>query len=550
MPFVPDTQQAQAAPAAPAARFVPDAQQQTAPPASESPSLFDRYKNSFLGKIGPLSVIEPAAAMATNSIVAPLAGLAGIGTAATNAMGLTNTPAADVVDKVGGLAYQPQTPGGQIGNAIVTKPFELLARAGDRVGDVANRAVPALPTADRAPISYSPGSSGWPMGGSDASPAIAAALNTAVQAAPSLLLRGKGRAGAAAAEAPKPAPVATSREIATKTATDAGFKLTPTQVGNKVGGLAESLTGQAKLERTLSLKNAPRVNELAATELGLPEGTKTITKADLARLKIEANKPYNEIGKTGSRVVSNEFRQEIASIGDKTGGKSFAGDTPSSISDMKKFYGSVKGFAAEDAVNKIRKLRRDGYANKSGKYDPEKAALGDAQLKVADALDNELERHAQAVGKPELVANYKAARVQLAKLATVENALRGSDVSALALARAQKNGAPLSGNLKTIADSAAEFEKSFQEVRKIRDSGALGVTDYLLGVGGATASPALAAAVIARPAVRSFLASDTYQRRAIRPGAKAAPAPRPDLSRAQNALATSEQADGRKRASK
>ena len=524
--------------------------QQTAPPAAKSPSLFDRYKNSFLGKIGPLSVLEPAAALATNIAAVPVSGIAGLGATATNAAGITNTPAADVVEGVGGaLTYQPTSPGGQAVNEVVSYPFRKLAEAGDAAGEPI-----ALPTSGqprfRGPM-QADAMAKWEAAGrpqAPGDPVMATAVNTAVQAVPSLFLRGpKGTRVAAAAETPK--PTLAPREIAAQAATDAGFKLTPTQVGNKVGGLAEGLTGQAKLERSLSLKNAPRVNELAATEIGLPEGTKTITKADLTRLKVKANQPYNEIAKTGTRRVSEDFRQEIASIGDKTGGASFAGDTPSSIRDMKEFYSSVKAFSAEDAVNKIRKLRRDGYANKSGKYDPEKAALGDAQLKVADALDNELERHAQAVGKPELVANYKAARVQLAKLATVESALRGSDVSALALARAQKNGAPLSGNLKTIADSASEFEKSFQEVRKIRDSGALGVADYLLGVGGAVSSPALAAAVLARPAVRAVLGSDAYQRRAIRPKQKAAPKPASDPRGAANALATANQADSRKRAS-
>lgn len=501
----------------------PGASQQSAPSATaQPPSAWDGLK-TFISKYGPQVAPEAAASLATNMIATPIAGLAGIGTAATNALGITNTPAADVTRAVqSGLTYEPRSIGGKAVLSAASYPFEKLAQLGDAAGNTVNNAVPAIGSpnsAVSAPVSYSPGSGGWPMGGSDLGPAAAAGVSTAVQAVPSLLLDGAVPKGArAAVEAPKPVP--TPREIAQKTATDAGFKLTPTQVGNKVGAVAEGMTGQAKLERSLSLKNAPRVNELAATEIGLPEGTKTITQGDLTRLKVAANKPYSELAKTGSRKVSDEFRQEVAAIGDKSGGKSFEGDTPATITNMKEFYGNITKFSAEDAVNKIRKLRRDGYANKSGKYDPEKAAIGDVQLGIADALDNELARHADTLGKPELVANYKAARVQLAKIASVENALRGSDVSALALARSQKNGAPLSGNLKTIADSASEFEKAFQEVRKIRDQNPLSVVDAAIGVGGAAATlnPALTAAVLARPSVRGFLASDTYQRRFVGSG--------------------------------
>lgn len=528
----PDAEQAAAEPVAPA------------PEPVSAPNLRERLMAGIDSKYNPFrygifgGTGEAVANLATGSVAAPVSGLAGLAAAPFG-------HGAEAVESVGGaLTYQPRTQAGQQVQGVISKPFEMLARGADVAGDVAMRRVPS---AGGGPAtSYSPGSGGWPMAGREPSPAMAAGINTGIQALPGLALRGpKAKAGAAAV--PKPKPQLSPRDVAAQKAREAGFNLTSDQAGGAVGKTLEGIAGRAQLEREHSMRNAPRVNELAAEEIGLPAGTKAITKGDLARLKVEANRPYNELASTGTRKVSNDFRQEVKAIGDKSGGKSFEGDTPPEIARLKEFYSSRNAFDAQDAVNKIRTLRRDGNANKSGKYDPEKAALGDVQLKIADALDNELQRHAESLGRPELVTKYKEARVQLAKLHTVESALRGTDVSALALARAQKNGAPLSGKLKTIADSATEFEKSFQEVRKVRSAGPLGVADYLVGVGGAAASPALAAAVLARPAIRAALGSNAFQRRFIGPREAGPPAAASPLAPKANALATST-ADRRRKA--
>ncbi len=505
-----------------------------AAPVQEAPkkqSLWDQYINSAYS---PVAQGEAIANVGSSMLAGPVSGLAGLGTAATNAVGLTNTPAADVVNRVGGaMTYQPRTEGGQQIAGAVAYPFEKLAQGARAV------AAPIAEGGDGQPRlrgpQQAPAMAAWQAAGrprSEGSPLLATTIDTAIQAAPALLTRGRG--GEVPKAVPKPIPEATPRQIAVSTAVEKKLKITPDQAGDVAGGVAQGLTGGAKLERSNSLKNAPRVNELVAEDLGL-KGKKEITKNDLVRLKVEANKPYNEISRTGERKVGNEYRNEVQAIGDKTGGKSFAGDTPQKITDLKKFYSGITKFDAADAVNKVRQLRKEGRENAGAKYDPEKNALGEVQLKIAEAIDNELSRHVDTLGKPELAAKYKDARVQLAKINTVERALRGSDVSARALAKDKGRGA-FTGNIKTVSDLATEFERSFQDVRKIRDQGPLSVVDYVLGVGGATANPALAAAVLARPAVRGVLSSDMYQRGVIskrgRPAAKAQKAP------ASNALKT------------
>jgi hypothetical protein len=102
-----------------------------------------------------------------SGMVAPVAGgLAGLGTLAGNALGLTDKSAADVSQNVTqALTYQPRTPVGQLGSAAIAYPFEKLAEAGRYAGEHVEDAT--------------------------GSPLAATAVDTAVNALPLLLGRGK-----------------------------------------------------------------------------------------------------------------------------------------------------------------------------------------------------------------------------------------------------------------------------------------------------------------------------------------------------------------------
>lgn len=57
--------------------------------------------------------VETGLQFGSNAITMPLSGIAGIGASITNALGITDTPAAEVVRNVGDMAYQPATMVGQ-----------------------------------------------------------------------------------------------------------------------------------------------------------------------------------------------------------------------------------------------------------------------------------------------------------------------------------------------------------------------------------------------------------------------------------------------------
>lgn len=422
---------------------------------------------------------EDAATVASGTGASIAGGLAGLTTPVTNAIGLTNEQPANVVRGIQEkYTYQPKPSQAE---HIASQALSIPGRIANRAGEITTDAT--------------------------GSPGAGAFVNTALQSAPALL----GLRGARSAEVVQPKPVEVSAEqAAIKQAADAGYKLTPTQTGAKIGSALEGISGQAALERSVSHHNQGVTNRLAAKEIGLPEGA-PITSQTLAPIKSKANAVYSEVGKLGPVTTDATYRAAVEKAGGKSG-DSFPLDVDPRIQKLTEAY-AVEKFNAADAVQKTRQLRADATKNIKAPNAPEQNALGYAQRAVSDALEAQLERHAQAAGKSDLVKRFQAARQQLAKVHTVENALspRGN-VSAIDIAKQADRGVPVSGGFKTIADTATSFKKSLQDVEKIRHHGPFSVIDYVVGGAAALHNPALAATIISRPLIRAGLKSNAYQK--------------------------------------
>lgn len=425
------------------------------------------------------ALLEPVGVLGSSAIAAPVSGIAGIGSAVGNLLGIESNPAS-VIERVGSaLTYEPRTKAGDVATSGVTYPFRKLAEGADYVGGKVAEA--------------------------SGSPALGAAANVGIQALPAALLRTKTPTPAAQTQ-----PLVGTAAVAEK-AMQAGFKLTPDQAGG--GGVsrsAASMTGRAQLERELSKDNAGRVNALAQEEIGLPPKP-VIDRAAIKQKRDQANSVYAEASKLPAGKYDAQFKADVTGVGNRTGSASFPGDTNLAVENLKQYYSSLNDFRPADIVAKVRQLRADGHKNQGKIRSPEENAKGYAQVQIANALEGMLERHAVTLGKPDLVTRFKEARTQLAKINTIERSIRGANVSARTIHSAKTRGEPLSGNLKTIAESYESFDRVFQDVGKIRDHGPFSVVDYMLGAGGMVANPALAAAVLSRPAVRAGLRSGPYQ---------------------------------------
>jgi hypothetical protein len=79
--------------------------------------------------------------------------------------------------------------------------------------------------------------------------------------------------------------------------------------------------------------------------------------------------------------------------------------------------------------------------------------------------------------------------------------------------------APLSGELRTIAESAQQFPRSFQDLAAIRNAGPIDLLPTTIGIGATAVHPAAwpyaLATALAPPTLRRVLASDAYQRAAF-----------------------------------
>ena len=438
---------------------------------------------------------DAAASIATGTAAQVAGGLAGL---ADWAWTRNPTDAAQTVQRVeNALTYQPRTSGGQAVKHFVSLPFAELAKGANWAGGK----VASL--------------TGSPLAG--------ALTNAGIQGLPML----------AGAELPelRAAPADVGPDVAPEVAAarEAGIKLTPTQAqvpGGVIGRGIESLTGTAKLERALSRVNAATVGRLAGEDLGI-EGR--LTRARLTDAKAAPNAVYAEVSRLGNIPVDDAFRQKIAGIENPTG-RSFDFDTPPDIARLKEGYGSLQRFDADEAVEKVRRLRRRANANIKVTDDPDKQALGYAQRTVADALEDQLERHVAATGGPsDLLQRYRDARVQLAKINAVDQALRAGkgQVSALNLAKQLDRGTPLSGNLRAVAEAAQHFPRAMQDLSKIRNEGPLSALDLKLEGGLGILKPLAALKALPAfalpPVVRAILGSDLYQDAAF--GPREAPTP-------------------------
>lgn len=461
---------------------------------------FFEAPNSIANTLGPLEAAAHFASGIGGQIVGGLAGLGAIPVNLARGQSLSDSVAnaGNVVTGVeNAMTYDPRTALGHDITNVVQYPFqkygELADYAGGKVADL----------------------TGSPLAGT--------AVNTAINAAP-MLLGAKGDFGAPVAKVSVPDAVANARSL--------GFALTPTQAqGGLLGRIGESLSSHAKLERNLSRQNAQAVDTAAGNAVGI---NGPVTADSLQAAKAQHNAVYDEVGSLGAVPTDAAYQQALSAV-QAPGAASFPGAAPTAIDSLRAAF-DVPSFDAGDAVQMTRQLRADASKNIKAPFDPERNALGFAQRNVSDALEAQIERHignmvdtAQQLGLPSavdpgLLSRFQNARQSLAKIHSVEDALqagKGQAVSAANLGKQLQKGIPLSGDLRTIAESAQNFPRSFQDLDKIRNSGPLSMLPTygggLLTAAHPSAWPALAGAVLGPPTIRALLGSDLYQRAAFDP---------------------------------
>lgn len=305
-----------------------------------------------------------------------------------------------------------------------------------------------------------------------------------------------------------------TRDAALAAGREAGYVVPPRMVEKQgvLGSVLEGFGGKVKTEQVASNRNQEVTNKLVRKALGIQDDV-PITSQVLQGIRQKAGEAYEALRGAGTINADKQFGSDLAKITSKYEGA--AKDFPDlAKNEVAEIVASINkpSFSADAAIDAISILReRAGAAFAKGDK-----GLGNAYKQTSQAMEDAIERNLLERGSAEAVKAFQAARTLIAKTYSVEKALEGGgNVSAQALATQLKKGKPLTGELKTIGDFAANFGKAAQNVAKAETYSVLD-TVAGAGLGGTFGLPA-AAIPLARPAARSLVLSEPYQRLAATP---------------------------------
>lgn len=467
---------------------------------------------------GPLrnaaeTVIEPAAAIASGLVAAPVAGIAGAGKELlTGDFGKgTGERTAQQVQEA--LTYQPRNPNAQAVLQVAGSALEQSKLAGL---PIVGQELPMIAQAAKQQM-----------------PLVRGAVGAAGEAR-------VARLAARAEEAANRSRANAGKIDITNKAVESGFKLDPSAVNDTTkNAILSAAAGKTDIEGHMSIANQPLTNKLLAKDLGVPENTPLKIEA-FERVRAKAAKPYAEIEKIPSFKADDQFFSDISNINRLEGlspqveqyMKAKAPAIQSAIESMGR-----EGFTGQDVVTLMKDLRKEANTvlNSTIQLDPAIEAAALAKKSAAKAIENLVDRQLvkmdkinQNAGYSDLANRFKKGRETIAKSYVIQNAtnLASGEVDAIALANLAKKSSHTTGNLKMISEIAAVHPEVMRAATKVGNPvvagnplqyGLMGVMGATVGSAGGplgTAAGGLAG-VAARPIIRNLarkkLMSPKYQ---------------------------------------
>lgn len=323
----------------------------------------------------------------------------------------------------------------------------------------------------------------------------------------------RGRAAAAQTKALADNSARTPLLTTLNDAKGIGMVVPPSSVNpSPMNRAIEAISGKYATQNEASLRNQEATNAAVRRALGLPEGT-PLTEATLDSFRASRAVPYQQVAALG----------DIPTLGYNPGslGPSVKGNTQPGFMNLSQTKIPGAGnINTADAVERLKELRFASkeqwkFYGRSG--DPEARQKAEAIGQAAESLEGWLEKAAAYAGKPDLIKELRAARVDIAKSHDIERALTDAsgNVSAKDLAKSKY----LTGELKKIA----QFAEAFPTANRTPESIGSPVTlvdagmSALFGLGGATASGGPAGAIaaagwpLARVAAKNAVLSRPYQ---------------------------------------
>lgn len=291
-------------------------------------------------------------------------------------------------------------------------------------------------------------------------------------------------------------------------------------------------TGEALVNAKAAKVNAPKWNELARQDLGLPENT-PLTAEAFEKARSAHSAPYDNIRKIGVMQASDDVMGELGGLKLDPLSTSSPEKAAKVNAVVDRVIGQVEnGLSGDNVVGQIRGFRKDAnQVLKNPNASPIDIDVAETNLSIANALENLVEGN---ISNPKALTEFRKARTAIAKTYDWERAtgVTTKQVDPLQVAKLAEKGKPLTGVLADVANVAGNFPdianlnlpKEPLLYQRLRRGGAGGTAGFVLGGGpvGAAIGAGLTslgseatANMLARPGMQNRLAIPADRRIAL-----------------------------------
>ena len=291
-------------------------------------------------------------------------------------------------------------------------------------------------------------------------------------------------------------------------------------------------TGEALVNAKAAKANAPKWNELARQDLGLPENT-PLTAEAFEKARSAHSAPYDTIRKIGVMQASDDVPGELGGLKLDPLSTNSPEKAAKVNAVVDRVIGQVEnGLSGDNVVGQIRGFRKDAnQVLKNPNASPIDIDVAETNLSIANALENLVENN---ISNPKALNDFRKARTAIAKTYDWERAtgVTTKQVDPLQVAKLAEKGKPLTGVLADVANVAGNFPdianlnlpKEPLLYQRLRRGGAGGTAGFVLGGGpvGAAIGAGLTslgseatANMLARPGVQNRLAIPADRRIAL-----------------------------------
>jgi hypothetical protein len=297
--------------------------------------------------------------------------------------------------------------------------------------------------------------------------------------------------------------------------------------------LLVNATGDSLVNAKAAKANAPKWNELARKDLGLPENT-PLTPEAFEKARSAHSAPYDNIKKIGVMQTSDDVMGELSGL--KLDPLSTS--SPEKAAKVNAVVDRVisqtaEGLSGDNVVGQIRGFRKDAnQVLKNPNASPIDMDVAQAQLGIANALENLIENN---ISNPRALDDFRKARAALAKTYDWERAtgVTTKQVDPLQIAKLAEKGKPLTGVLADVANVAGNFPDIANLnlptepllYQRLRRGGAGGTAGFVLGGGPVGAAIGAGLTSLGSEATANMLARPGMQNRLAIPADRRIPLP-------------------------